>query len=339
METQTEVGISHMRPPNKQIHPGRGQGQREGRPIQMSLHHIKEHFGQVHNIPSLKHLSQAAQKRVAVWENEIEGGLAIQARHEQLQAAIRESDFLNRYVLWNRWYQHGPVSTLHNNNCILDALGFDNQTLLVKAGARDRDVAQRARGMKRVKKVFQRTVKKALCGKDKPDLVARIRHKLARWNLAGLPRTNATRCAKLFKDLGGLVPPRVSSAVWKTIWNGWATKRRFQVHDSSCLLCCGGRFAEDSVEHYAHCAVVKEVAGKHVGLAPAKHGLGTNHGTVAEAILVKRAVLVYAVYTATNYLRHNPSHDATAIADMIAQFAREAVRGHSVATRLLQEWD
>ena len=130
----------------------------------------------------------------------------MQARNEQLQNAIWDSSYLKRFVVWNNWYRHGPVATLHGNNLMLDQCGLDSQELLRRAGWDSIDVADRVKGVRRVKKKFQRTVKKALFSKDRPDPVARVRHKLARWNLAGLPRVTASRCAKLLKDLKRLVP-------------------------------------------------------------------------------------------------------------------------------------
>ena len=64
--------------------------------------------------------------------------------------------------------------------------------------------------------------------------------------------------------------------------------------------------------------------------------LGVNYGSVDDTTLVKRSIVVYAVYRATNHLRHAPLSSTDAVKDMLCQFAREAVRGHGPATKRLE---
>ena len=45
--------------------------------------------------------------------------------------------------------------------------------------------------------------------------------------------------------------------------------------------------------------------------------LGVNLASVSDVILVKRAVVVYAVYRATNQLRHAPSNDSDLVKGML----------------------
>ena len=54
-------------------------------------------------------------------------------------------------------------------------------------------------------------------------------------------------------------------------------------------------------------------------------------------MLVKRAIAVYDTYRTTNTLRHAPTTDCSIITDMMFQFAREAIRGHGLATRFLED--
>ena len=151
----------------------------------------------------------------------------------------------------------------------------------------------------------------------------------------------------MLKDLGRLVPPRVVAAVWKTMWNGWATQRRFGQSGHKCLLCCDSANSQDSIEHYARCRVTCDVAINFVGL-PASHYsrwlgdfvvLGMDHHSCPEHMLVKRSVLVYAIYRTTCCLRHQPCSDVRKISDMIQQYVREAVRGHRKATSNLEMRD
>ena len=101
---------------------------------------------------------------------------------------------------------------------------------------------------------------------------------------------------------------------------------------------------EHSIEHYARCAVLRDLCHRFIGLPESHYStwlgnfvvLGINHGSVSDVILVKRAIAVYATYRTTNSLRHSPTTDCNIIKDMMYQFAREAVRGHSPATKLLE---
>lgn len=84
----------------------------------------------------------------------------------------------------------------------------------------------------------------------------------------GNPRTQACRVIRRLEALRSLVPPRVTAAVFSTIWNSWATARRFQKRSCSsnrCVLGCPGR-AEDSLEHYGRCQVVLGFACRRLNL-------------------------------------------------------------------------
>ena len=63
--------------------------------------------------------------------------------------------------------------------------------------------------------------------------------------------------------------------------------------------------------------------------------LGVNLSSVTDVILAEGAVVVYAVYRATSHFRHTPSNDSDSIKGLVYQYAREAVGGHVLATRVL----
>ena len=102
-------------------------------------------------------------------------------------------------------------------------------------------------------------------------------------------------------------------------------------------------YAEDSIEHYARCSVVREAGRTILGLQESSYDkwlgnfvtLGVNSGRVDDSTLTLRAVLVYAVFRTTNHLRHRPLNRRELVWDMVRQFAKEAVRGHDKATQLL----
>jgi hypothetical protein len=66
--------------------------------IKNDIFYMADNFGQARNLPSLVHMCAAAQKRVQLWENRANGGLAVDARFAQLQSAISNTEHLARVV-------------------------------------------------------------------------------------------------------------------------------------------------------------------------------------------------------------------------------------------------
>jgi hypothetical protein len=140
-----------------------------------------------------------------------------------------------------------------------------------------------------------------------------------------------------------LVPPRVVSAVFSTIWNRWTTERRFDRRQSPsnvCKLGCSCS-AEDSIEHYARCPITLETSRRFLRLDPqCQVNLHTfvccNPHVKTDADITAAALLVYAVYRATNYQRfQTPLTNPSDIIDAMKQWTREGARGHPAAMRVL----
>ena len=195
---------------------------------------------------------------------------------------------------------------------------------------------------------FQKVSRKVLKEASGPDPVASMRTKLMRWKLQGLPGHVAPRAHRGLCRLNGLVCPRVVAAVWRTLFNGWTTARRFQAQ-GQCLLGCRGPFQEDSIEHYAHCGVVRNFKAKFLWDALSLHEadarssdakgefitLGLNLSEVDDDALARRAILVYAVYCTVNNIRHtNPATSGETVMDMMLQYTQEAVRGQDTSDSL-----
>ena len=106
----------------------------------------------------------------------------------------------------------------------------------------------------------------------------------------------------------------------------------------NCVLGCGGR--EDSIEHYARCSRTRAFAASFLRLGfAAGEGpemLMLTHERLEDPdALVRAGVLVYAVYRTTERLRRAGGDGEQAVRQALQQAAREAVRGHPSATRLL----
>jgi hypothetical protein len=143
----------------------------------------------------------------------------------------------------------------------------------------------------------------------------------------------AQRIQKKLELLGTLVPPRVRAAYFGTLWNRWATARRFQ-KKGKCVLHCS-ETAEDSIEHYVSCSVVRRFAQAFLRLqlfesGPKASSVAFMAGPGIDDCdeIIRRAVLVYAVYMATNMGRVRGNLGPMEAAQAMGQFAKEAVAGH-----------
>jgi hypothetical protein len=101
------------------------------------------------------------------------------------------------------------------------------------------------------------------------------------------------------------------------------------------LLGCGGR-AEDSVEHYARCRIIRGFAAKFMNFRISEEA-GLQEFMVAsmdvrwstgDEDLTRLAVLIYSAYRATNTARRLGGVQADVAEPMLAQTAKEAVQGH-----------
>lgn len=176
-----------------------------------------------------------------------------------------QSPFLDRLVAWKGWYQHNYCRILVENVEWLRGKGISSSTLYAEIVSHD--VRWSEEDVSKIKRDFQRTALRILKKKVAPNAIERIRWKVERWRglpfgLYGLPGHYSPRIFRRLADLAALVAPRVHAAVFTTMWNGWCTHRRFQQRrkaSNACLFLCGGG-AEDAVEHYCRCPVVKRVA-------------------------------------------------------------------------------
>lgn len=173
-----------------------------------------------------------------------------------------------------------------------------------------------------------------------PNAAYRIRKKLDRWHnipygVQGLPGHYGPIIARRMKALSKVVPPRVSAAVFRGIWNGWVTHRRFQKRSASsntCVFLCGGA-AEDSIEHYCRCPVVMDVARNIFRMSyPESFALNVwvlNAAWLEElGNLTSAALLIYGVYMAQNNCRHKPLHNSRQVYDHIVQHCKQGTAGH-----------
>ena len=156
------------------------------------------------------------------------------------------------------------------------------------------------------------------------------------------PAWQSRRALANLQLLRQLAPPRVCAAALSTLWNRWCTHRRYpkrHLSTNRCMLGCGDT-AEDSIEHYFHCKITKDVLRRQLNLPPPllanlHSGLLCNANIQNTDQLTTLALLNYGLYNTTNYIRHTPSTPPNQITDMLMQHIREGARHHSNATSVL----
>ena len=168
----------------------------------------------------------------------------------------------------------------------------------------------------------QKTLYAFLVACNIQDPIERMRHKQARWKLGDhsryvvlygsvrqrTPTWQAEHGRWRLTPLKTLVAPRVRSAVFGVIWNRWRTARRFQ-GEGCCLFGCNATRDQYTAEHYCGCLVVREIYRRRPNLDPNTFSnfhsfLLVNPMITTRETLITVALMVYAVHTATDRLRH-----------------------------------
>ncbi len=307
------------------------------------FHALGRHYGQAASFPRLTDLCLAARTRLKIFENGKHGGLGIKDKSEAIRLCISRIESTKRYSRWFSWFQHSVIEDIRGCESELEHRGLTIRGLLDAAAGPAADNPSREDEEKRrlrQKRCFQKTVRKKLDARTFIDATERMRHKLNRWNLEGIPAYTASRCIRALQQLTTWVPPRVCSAVLRTVWNGWCTRRRFQQR-GSCCFGCGSFSHDDSIEHYAHCPVVWRCAKKCMRIHPTSDHrgqfvvLGLNESTSCKEEVIARALWVYAAYRAHNILRFSPLAPGETADDLLKQLLKEGVMGHPDATAFL----
>jgi len=267
----------------------------------------------------------------------------IDARWTTLHNDIRSSDFLYRVGLWRNWYDGCFVKTLVMNKRWL----YEQKHICAK------DITRSITGLPwnrwdgeavdKVKSSFQKFTLLAIKGMTTPNPNERIRYKVERWRnkpygLMGLPGHYMYSIHKVLLQISKEVPPRVHAAVYRTLFNGGCTSRRFQ-GSGKCLFMCGGG-AKDSIEHYCRCPSTMRVARSYLRVDyPSELALTLwllNSGWLAHAdARMGLSLLIYGVYSAFNTLRQGRVNDQQQVHHLIVQHCKQGAFGHPQAMKFL----
>ena len=287
-------------------------------------------------------MAKACKLRTLQWDNHTAGGLAVESRAEALQQALLDTEELVRTVRWAAWLDRPFLFNLQRNREACRGQGARCSRLLHEL-TRGAPRPWPLHTLQQARCNFQRAALAALEQPCAAEVQVRLRTRFFRWRLTIFPRTCSTRASRVLARLARLVPPRVLAAVLRLWWNGWITPRRFQQAERSCLF-CGQVESVDALEHIMCCRVVWAFSGRFlrqlcpIGQAAHRRAafLLIDHTAFQDdACLTLGAIRVAATYTIHNTLRTTAPSDPDTTVDMLAQAAKECVRGQGWASRCL----
>ena len=315
------------------------------------LHLLKESFGLAASFQNLDWVSKAAQIRVWHCDAGCLPSSHFRSRVKTLEQNIAAPSCDESPLGWGRWYAMIFSQTIHRT--CTEVMGEAGSIEAIrKARLSNQTLHAHDRTWKRQ---VQRTIYDFLAAKNLMDPATRIRAKYERWNLVPqslmplappleitgtirqqTPAWQAARAAWLLRQLQGLVPARVQSTVFSTMWNRWTTARRYQSR-GPCLLGCGC-LEGDAIEHYCRCPVTRDICCRRLRLNPNVFATLQAFLLVHPQIgwkedLVMLGLLHYAIYSVTNARRqkHTERRLETAFA-AVAQRIMEGAKGHGKAS-------
>ena len=297
--------------------------------VAADLFNLKENYGFPMSYPSLRVISLAAKLRVMEFE------VTDSARRAKLLIEAWVDASSRPFPL--SWYQSSHL-------CILDRARQQAIGMGVTSSSVRRDLLRRKAATGRlhedqyIKCNFQRVAYEQLlkASPEHQDAHERIRAKLKRWQVSLVPRLAADRSRSLLFRLKRLVQPRVQAAAWKTLWNGWCTRRRFQ-QAGTCLV-CDSVTARDCIEHYAFCGVFQEFRCNTLHLPRVRsldQFLMLEHTAWDDTRLILEAVALFALYACFNFVRTKGRLEKQACIDMMERNCYHAVREHKLSSRAL----
>ena len=323
--------------------------------------YLKESWGQNFSFKCMEHTASAAKTRVKYMhdKNRRSGNNLNPSSIRQMAGLVRDPhsccEYPNRLALWRVWYESCFARTLQENEESLRNRGFQVEEALsaIAGGGAPWTRRQEHKQKSSIQKYTTNWIKK----KEAPDPHNRLREKIHRWcecygnhlgwGLAGPPARIATRIIRHLQELPQLVAPKVRAAMFRTLFNGWCTERRFQRRwgpKNTCMLGCGGG-AEDSIEHYCRCPCILHVLKStlHVSIPPSRafsFFLMCDYHCDIRDNLISGVLMNYASYMATNLFRNTgiPTSRDVAV-DALVQYIKQGAISHRTSASFFnQRW-
>ena len=310
--------------------------------LHTDMFYLKTHFGFPVAFQSMRHVALAAKLRICFLEMQ-----DVVERQSQLEQVMSSSPYLDRRARMSTWFSTSIVTTLSQAIRLSNSLGIHPRAEWRRIVADCSHPMTLSDMMKARSKLQKRlTFLLMTCPSINSNMEHRVRHKISRWSLSPPAGIVTRRILDRLPQIAKLVAPRVQSAIFKTLWNGWATSSRFQ-NKAPCVLKCsasvdalGHPHAEDKIEHYICCPFTKH-------LLYVKFGLQVDSVSkdvfflAADSLLEHTervtliAIAIYAVMRATNHFRNSSPASASEVLDFLEEAAKQANLGHRSSQRAL----
>ena len=290
------------------------------------------------NLADIRLTAWAAKLRVSEYENRRQDGLKVQQRANDLMTKLHHSGQIYMRALWKEWLEDAFISRLQQAREEARAIGITKTTVQAKTlGHEFRPQGEEE--LDKCRRGFQNNARKMLEERNKPNMENTLRKKLSRWQTGLFPRLLAPRLQHGLQVTGRRGAPRVAAALLRANLNGWVTERRMQTRGGcGCGLGCPG--AEDSIEHYARCPRLWDIARTRLRIqrpgnpeADTRMFLGLDRD-ISDDNRLKMALLVYGTYKYLNEKRHRtiPTNQGPSF---IWQSMKNGARGNRFTEDLL----
>lgn len=277
--------------------------------------------------------------------------LSICSMANNINGLVEHTSFRNRAALWKTWYESSFVCVLQENEASLETdfgIRIDGILHEIAGGPQPWSPGTRAKQKKSLQRVASTHILKA----TRPNASNRIRENIGRWaeckgnfvgwGIPGPLGKVAPRICRNLQKLHLLLPPCVCAAVFRTVFNGWVTHRRFQQRNAPgnvCMLGCSDH-AEDSIEHYCRCPAVLQILHRRLRIiVPPAKALAfwmLDCPSSDDEMLMCGALSVYATYMATNnYRKRGRAPNIDRAMDAMGQYLIQSAYGHRRVGRFL----
>ena len=262
--------------------------------------------------------------------------MQIEARRRHLLDAISQTERLDRLAVWAARYGNALCCHVWAANAFFSQSGFPAEVvqgrILQHADSIDFTEAE-LQGRRRRR--WQGSLRDVLRPAADEHAFRFFRRRLERCGIRALPGNRVQRALNMFKKLIGKVSAWVLAALLRTLCNGWCVARRFQRTASGVF----GRGGLDSIEHYARCQAVDLFARTRLALPQHEDPLAeflmiSGTGGTEDDVLIRRAARTAAAHKLHCTFRHS-NEAAVASPDALTQVAREIVRSHPRAARVV----
>ena len=182
----------------------------------MDLFCLKAWYGSHFAFPSMRLTALAAKLRVF----RLEDGDFL-ARKADLLEGIAFGE--HRCAEWREWYWSCLSMVLCDSSQEASALGVSSRAVDTRIQSMHPSATASVR-----RKLYQKTAYAMLLPVQSDNPENRMRHKLTRWNLSDPIGIVTRRALRRLSNAFRLTTPRVAIVLFRSLWNGWCTARRFQ---------------------------------------------------------------------------------------------------------------